>query len=79
MLLQAIKNDFLFMTEALERVRPPRTAFEGNEVCVSVHRTDPPIRGVQFHPQTLTSFLSSKARRVLHQTASTILQRMSHA
>jgi hypothetical protein len=64
MLLQVIK--FSFTTEALEGVRTPRSAFTTNEVCVSVQRTDPPIRGVLFQPQTLSSFLASKARGVLH-------------
>jgi hypothetical protein len=48
--------------------RTPRTSFTGNEVYVSVCDTDPPIRGVLFHTQTLTSFLYRKARGVLSRT-----------
>jgi hypothetical protein len=55
--------------------RTPRTKFVVDEVCVSDHRTDPPIRGVLLHPQTLTSFTSSKAQGVLHSLADTVQQK----
>jgi hypothetical protein len=46
------------------RCRTPRATFAGNEVYVDVCHTDPPIRGVQFHAQTSSSFSASKARGV---------------
>jgi hypothetical protein len=51
--------------------RTPRTEFAINEKGVCVYNTDPPNRGVLFQTQTLTSFLTSKARGVLHYLAST--------
>lgn len=51
--------------------RTPRSALAINEVSVDVCRTDPPNRGVLFHLQTLTSFISSKARGVLTHLEST--------
>jgi hypothetical protein len=53
------------------RFRTPRTHFAINEKGVHGHRTDPPIRGVLFHMQTLSSFIARKARGVLHHTART--------
>jgi hypothetical protein len=52
------------------RRRTPRTRFAGNEVGVSGQCTDPPTRGVHFQ-QTLTSFLTRKARGVPHHPVST--------
>jgi hypothetical protein len=49
--------------------RTPRTTFARNENYTIVCYTDPPIRGVQFHMQTLHSFVASKARGVLHHPA----------
>lgn len=49
--------------------RTPRSSLAVNEVGVCVWRTDPPNRGVLFHPQTYTSFLASKVRGVLHPLA----------
>jgi hypothetical protein len=46
----------------------PRASFPGNEVNVGVCYTDPPIRGVLFHPQTFSSFTANKARGVLPHT-----------
>jgi hypothetical protein len=53
------------------RFRTPRTHFAINEKGVHGHRTAPPNRGVHVHMQTLTSFLTSKARGGLHHLAST--------
>lgn len=51
----------------------PRTTFAENEDYISVRNTDPPVRGVQFHTLTLTSFLSRKARGFLDHIVTSFL------
>jgi hypothetical protein len=54
------------------RCRTPRTLFVINEDRINSLDTDPPIRGVQFHLQTLSSFLASKVQGVLYHLASLV-------
>jgi hypothetical protein len=67
--LQKIIKAFISVLDVVSlHFRTPRSSFAMNEENVCVCYTDPPIRGVQVHMQTLISFLASKARGGFHHT-----------
>jgi hypothetical protein len=63
---------FLSITDVLKWWdRTPRSAFAISEDYINGSDTYPPIWGVVFQTQTLTSFRASKVQGVLHLTACT--------